>query len=273
MVDWLGSRVIVVKAEATHNMVELPLPHLVTIHYHSIYAELQFTLDPFVSALLNAFQVTPYQFTPNAHRLITCFMTRCLEVEVSWSLALFLRLFRIGHTNSILHFAPVHHHTIFVDLTSLKKWKEKFIYVSYTDDIILLGFTNTWSLHITYTTEPYPGLDAHADLLCAGGLFDHHSYSHLVYLHQLSQRAVAWLPHGQPGYNLHAHSVSSALENAFLVTLERAQARVKSSVAVAFEQDTRGTVMGGTIDPSGMDGTTLHSNSEFTGSVNSSAAP
>nr|GLL31170.1 hypothetical protein Itr_chr07CG06180 [Ipomoea trifida] len=192
---------------------------------------------------------------------------RCLEVEVSRSLALFLRLFPIGHTNSILHFAPVHHHTIFVDLPSLKKWKEKFLYVSYKDDITLLGFTNTWSSHITYTTEPYLGLDAHADLLCAGGLFDHRSYCHPVYLHQLSQRSVPLAIH------LHAHSVSSAPESAFLVTLQRAQTRVKSSVAVAFEQDTRGTVMGGTIDPSGMGGTTLHSNSEFTGSPNSSTTP
>nr|GMD12597.1 hypothetical protein Iba_chr07aCG5020 [Ipomoea batatas] len=51
------------------------------------------------------------------------------------------------------------------------------------------------------------------------------------------------------------------------------RARVKSLVAVAFEQDSRGTVMGGTIDPSGMGSTTFHSNSEFTGSANSSVAP
>lgn len=136
-------------------MVKPPRPHLVTIHYHSIYIGLQFSLHPFVSALLNAFQVTPYQFTLNAHRLITCFLIRCREVKVSSSLALFLRLFSIGHTDSILHFSPVHHHTIFAGLPSLKNQKEKFLYVSYTDDITLLGFTNTWSSHIAqYTRVP-----------------------------------------------------------------------------------------------------------------------
>nr|GMD32750.1 hypothetical protein Iba_chr09bCG11180 [Ipomoea batatas] len=40
LVEWLGSGVTAVRADASHNMVEPPRPHLVTIHYHSIYAGL-----------------------------------------------------------------------------------------------------------------------------------------------------------------------------------------------------------------------------------------
>lgn len=106
-------------------------------------------------------------------------------------LSLLLRLFRIGHTDSILHFVLIHHHTIFAGLPSLKNLKENFLYVSYKDEITLLGFTNTWLSHITaYTAESYPRLDAYPDLLCAGGPFDYCSYCHTVHLHQLSQRSV-----------------------------------------------------------------------------------
>nr|GMD40874.1 predicted protein [Ipomoea batatas] len=94
MVEWLGLGVTVVRAQASHNMVEPPRPHLVTVHYHSIHAE--FPPNLFLSTILDAFQVTPYHFTPNAHKLITCFLTRCREVKVLPSLALFMRLFRIA---------------------------------------------------------------------------------------------------------------------------------------------------------------------------------
>nr|GMD40893.1 hypothetical protein Iba_chr10aCG13780 [Ipomoea batatas] len=161
MVESLGPKVTMVMTKAGHNLVEPLIPTLVTAHYYSIQASLQFYPHPFL-----------YR-----------------DVKVHPSLTLFLRLFHIGHTSSFIHFSPVHNCTIFVGLPSLKNWKEKYMYVGYTEDVTLLGFTSSWSNHIThYTANPYRELDGHVDLLCTGGPFDHRSYYDPCYLHQLSQR-------------------------------------------------------------------------------------
>nr|GMD08083.1 hypothetical protein Iba_chr06cCG13320 [Ipomoea batatas] len=46
-----------------------------------------------------------------------------------------------------------------------------------------------------------------------------------------------------------------------------------SLVAIASEQDTSGISMGGSIDPSSIGGTTIHSSSQFSGLVDCSTAP
>nr|GMD60145.1 hypothetical protein Iba_chr12aCG8300 [Ipomoea batatas] len=89
---------------------------------------------------------------------------------------------------SLFPYPQDHNRTIFAGLPSLKEWKEKYVYVGYTEDVTFLGFTNALSTHINpYTVaDSYPELDAYVGLLCTGGPFDHRLYCDSCRLHQLS---------------------------------------------------------------------------------------
>nr|GLL21961.1 uncharacterized protein LOC109189879 [Ipomoea trifida] len=96
--EWLGEEVEIVVPTPTDNMTTPPRPNLVAIHYHLVLVGLQFPLHPLVSEFLNIHNVVPCQLNPNVHKLFTCFLTRCREVEVASSLLLFLHLFHVGQT-------------------------------------------------------------------------------------------------------------------------------------------------------------------------------
>nr|GME05209.1 uncharacterized protein LOC110811147 [Ipomoea batatas] len=169
-------------------MVEPPDNRVVAVHYHAIQGGLQFPPHPLTLAFLGSYNIAPCQLTPNGHRFITCFITRCREVKVAASLSLLLHVFHVNQSGAFLHLQPMSRYSFVTSLSSLmKNWKEKFVYVSYNPGAAGYGFSTTWvQFPSPFTPPSYDGLDADRTKLCGDGPFDHRRYHDPLLLNQLS---------------------------------------------------------------------------------------
>nr|GMD66243.1 protein Daple-like [Ipomoea batatas] len=114
-------------------MVEPLDNRVMAVHYHAIQGGLQFPPHPLTLAFLTSHNIAPCQLTPNGHRFITCFITRCREVKIAPSLSLLLHVFHVNQSGPFLHLQPISGYSFVTSLPSLvKNWKEKFVYVSST---------------------------------------------------------------------------------------------------------------------------------------------
>nr|GMD66355.1 protein Daple-like [Ipomoea batatas] len=169
-------------------MVEPPDNRVVAVHYHAIQGGLQFPPHPLTLAFLGSYNIAPCQLTPNGHRFITCFITRCREVKVAASLSLLLHVFHVNQSGAFLHLQPMSRYSSVTSLLSLmKNWKEKFVYVSYNPGAAGYGFSTTWvQFPSPFTPPSYDGLDADGTKLCGDGPSDHRRYHDLLLVNQLS---------------------------------------------------------------------------------------
>nr|GLL35911.1 uncharacterized protein LOC109157428 [Ipomoea trifida] len=140
------------------------------------------------TAFLVSYNIAPCQLTPNGHRFITYFITRCHEVKVAASLSLLLHVFHVNQSGPFLHLQPMSGYSFVTSLPSLiKNWKEKFVNVSYNPGAAGYGFNITWIQFISPFTPPsYEGLDADRTKLCGDDPFDHRRYHDPLLVNQLN---------------------------------------------------------------------------------------
>lgn len=82
-------------------------PQHLFIYKHALLAGLRFPLHPFIPKLLADVGLNPCQLTPNAWRIIHCFMVQCLSKGLSMSVSLFRKIFQfknypVGSTGWVL---------------------------------------------------------------------------------------------------------------------------------------------------------------------------
>nr|GMD37939.1 protein Daple-like [Ipomoea batatas] len=125
--------------------------------------------------------------TPNGHRFITCFITRCREVKVAPSLSLLLHVFHVNQSGLFLHLQPMSRYSFVTSIPSLiKNWKEKFVYVSYNPRAGY-SFSTTWVQFVSpFTLPSYECLDVDRTKLCGDGPFDHRRYHDPLLVNQLN---------------------------------------------------------------------------------------
>nr|GMC49024.1 protein Daple-like [Ipomoea batatas] len=186
--EWLGERVQMMVPRDLQNMVEPPDNRVMAVHYHAIQGGLQFPPHPLTLAFLASHNIAPCQLTPNGHRFITCFITRCREVKVAPSLSLLLHLFHVNQSGPFLHLQPISGYSFVTSLPSLvKNWKEKFVYVSYNPGAAGYGFSTAWvQFVVPFAAPSYEGLDADRAKLCGDGPHDHRRYHDPLLANQLS---------------------------------------------------------------------------------------
>nr|GLL16845.1 uncharacterized protein LOC109157428 [Ipomoea trifida] len=186
--EWLGEGVQMMVPRDLQNMVEPPDNRVMAVHYHAIQGGLQFPPHPLTLAFLASHNIAPCQLTPNGHRFITCFITRCREVKVAHSLSLLLHLFHVNQSGPFLYLQPISGYSFVTSLTSLvKNWKEKFVYVSYNPGAAGYGFSTAWvQFVVPFAAPSYEGLDADRAKLCGDGPHDHRRYHDPLLVNQLS---------------------------------------------------------------------------------------
>nr|XP_017227649.1 PREDICTED: uncharacterized protein LOC108203324 [Daucus carota subsp. sativus] len=82
-------------------------PQHLFVYKHALLAGLRFPLHPFIPKLLADVGLNPCQLTPNAWRIIHCFMVQCLSKGLSMSVSLFRKIFQfknypVGSTGWVL---------------------------------------------------------------------------------------------------------------------------------------------------------------------------
>nr|GMC66399.1 protein Daple-like [Ipomoea batatas] len=186
--EWLGEGVQMMVPRDLQNMVEPPDNRVMAVHYHAIQGGLQFPPHPLTLAFLASHNIAPCQLTPNGHRFITCFITRCREVKVAPSLSLLLHAFHVNQSGPFLHLQPISGYSFVTSLPSLvKNWKEKFVYVSYNPGAAGYGFSTAWvQFVVPFAAPSYEGLDADRAKLCGDGPHDHRRYHDPLLVNQLS---------------------------------------------------------------------------------------
>nr|GMC77937.1 protein Daple-like [Ipomoea batatas] len=201
--EWLGERVQMMVPRDLQNMVEPPDNRVMAVHYHAIQGGLQFPPHPLTLAFLASHNIAPCQLTPNGHRFITCFITRCREVKVAPSLSLLLHLFHVNQSGPFLHLQPISGYSFVTSLPSLvKNWKEKFVYVSYNPGAAGYGFSTAWvQFVVPFAAPSYEGLDADRAKLCGDGPHDHRRYHDPLLANQLSDGPPLRLHAGYRAFN------------------------------------------------------------------------
>nr|GMD93562.1 protein Daple-like [Ipomoea batatas] len=186
--EWLGEGVQMMVPRDLQNMVEPPDNRVMAVHYHAIQGGLQFPPHPLTLAFLASHNIAPCQLTPNGHRFITCFITRCREVKVAPSLSLLLHVFHVNQSGPFLHLQPISGYSFVTSLPSLvKNWMEKFVCVSYNPGAAGYGFSTAWvQFVVPFAAPSYEGLDADRAKLCGDGPHDHRRYHDPLLVNQLS---------------------------------------------------------------------------------------